>query len=69
MLSIDLPVVTSDELNIIITDYLGREVYRKNTYANSGRIELNLSDLLSGVYNLSVIEGKSNIYTTKIVKR
>jgi hypothetical protein len=69
MLSIDLPVVTSDELNIIITDYLGREVYRKNTFANSGRIELNLSDLLSGVYNLSVIEGKSNIYTTKIVKR
>ena len=69
MLSVDLPVVTSDELSIIITDYLGREVYRRNTYANSGRIELNLTDLLSGVYNLSVIEGKSNIYTTKIVKR
>ena len=69
MLSVDLPVMTSDELSIIITDYLGREVYRRNTYSNSGRIELNLSDLLSGVYNLSVIEGKSNIYTTKIVKR
>lgn len=69
ILSIKLPVTTSEELSIIITDYLGREVYRRNAYASSSSIELNLSDLLSGVYNLSVIESKSNIYTTKIVKR
>ncbi len=69
VLSIDLPVATSKELSVIITDYLGREVYRRNTFASMGSIELNLSALLSGVYNLSVIEGQSNIYTTKIVKR
>ncbi len=69
MLSIELPVVTSEELKIVITDYLGRKVYSINTYAASGKIELNLTNLLNGVYNLSVIEGTNNIYTTKIVKR
>ena len=69
ILSIDLPVATSEELKIVITDYLGREVYSRNTYATSSKIELNLSTLLSGVYNISVIEGKNNIYTSKVVKR
>ncbi len=69
MLSIELPVVTSEELKIVITDYLGRKVYSRNTYAASGKIELNLTNLLNGVYNLSVIEGTNNIYTTKVVKR
>ena len=69
ILSIELPTFISKKLSIIVTDYLGREVYRKNINAFQNRIELNLSSLLSGVYNLSIIEDASNVYKTKIVKR
>ena len=69
ILSIDLPAITTEELTIVVTDYLGRKVYGRNTNALSNKLELNLSSLLSGVYNISIIEGTNNIYTTKIVKR
>jgi len=69
ILSIDLPAITTEELTIVVTDYLGRKVYSRNTNALSNKLELNLSSLLSGVYNISIIEGTNNIYTTKIVKR
>ena len=69
ILTIELHTFMSEKLSIIVTDYLGREVYRKNINAFQNRIELNLSSLLSGVYNLSIIEDASNVYKTKIVKR
>jgi len=69
ILSIDLPAITTEELTIVVTDYLGRKVYSRITNALTNKLELNLSSLLSGVYNMSIIEGTNNIYTTKIVKR
>ncbi len=69
ILSLDLPTITTEELTIVVTDYLGRKVYSRNTNALSNKLELNLSSLLSGVYNISIIEGTNNIYTTKIVKK
>ncbi|WP_139263255.1 GEVED domain-containing protein [Flammeovirga pacifica] len=52
---------TSEEVTLIVTDALGRELKRKNTNT------INISDLKSGLYYLRIIEG-GNESIQKIIK-
>jgi len=70
--SIDNNALTNnDSFEILITDMLGREQYKKqfNNFNPSGPIEINLAELNAGLYTITVENGKTSVRQKLVVQR
>ena len=66
--------VPEKEFVYVITDILGRELYREKRYMDSNRHSLDMQSYDTGVYLLRVLDGQETIYksqgcTTNLTKR
>jgi hypothetical protein len=61
--------ITSNEVNknIQIIDLLGKVVYSNTLVENNSQLRVNTSNLLPGVYFVSVTSNNKSIRTSKIV--
>ena len=55
---------------IVVTDLLGRMVFQETMTSNlqGNKHEINLSDVSNGLFVVSIIRNKENIYTKKVTK-
>jgi hypothetical protein len=70
--SIDCSGVSNDsDVEIIINDLTGRNVYREMWYNSSSNVkkQIDLAELKSGVYLLSLSENNTLAMTKKIIKK
>lgn len=68
-LNVQVHLPRSQELDIIITDIMGRELMRENIYGEEGQIEypLNVGNLPDGQYFISIFDGEK-ILTERFFK-
>lgn len=66
MTNIQLSLIPDRDLTFVVTDVLGRELYRESRFMNTNRHTINLKAWENGLYLLRILDGKSVIYHHQI---
>jgi hypothetical protein len=63
---VSLSFIPDMEFTFVVTDILGRELYKETRYMNTNRHSINLQTLENGLYLLRIQDNKSVIYHNQI---
>jgi Secretion system C-terminal sorting domain len=66
MTNIQLSLIPDLDLTFVITDVLGRELYRESRFMNTNRHTINMNSWENGLYLLRIMNSNSVIYHHQI---
>jgi Secretion system C-terminal sorting domain len=64
--NVQLSLIPDRDLTFVVTDVLGRELYRDSRFMNTNRHTINLKAWENGLYLLRIMNGNSVIYYHQI---
>tara|TARA_R110002050_G_scaffold91784_6_gene192533 strand:+ start:13692 stop:15206 length:1515 start_codon:yes stop_codon:yes gene_type:complete len=69
ILTVQMPLAVNDYLDVTINSLSGERISRQKTFAKNGCLNLDISELKSGMYYLVQVDYVKGLFTSKFVKK